>query len=297
VDLTGAIEARIDGLFLAVFVEPPGLDSGPSSIGPRMAGLRWGLEQATILEEILQRGAGRVAGARSAQGLLENRAAGKLSLVLSLENAGDVCEGSLRVLSVYRRLGVRCAGLVWFARNPFGSGVGQASDPGGLSPRGIEAVRALGAMGMAVDVSHLNPAGVRDVLEAATGPVVATHSNARAVCDHPRNLDNDSIREIAARGGVVGLCLFPKFLRDPAQGPATIEDAVRHLEHIASVGGPGCIASGSDFDGISSTPEGLRGIRDLPRISEALRRRGWSDDEISRFEGGNAFRVLEMLGE
>ncbi len=292
VDLAGARRAEVDAVVLAAFVE------GPGAAGlARKGGLLAGLEMAALLGEIERDSRDAVRQAFSAEEVLENRARGTLSLVFSLENAGDVAEGSLRVLEVHRRLGARFAGLVWFARNSFGSGVGEGSDPSGLSPLGREAVRSLGRMGVAVDLSHLNPAGFRDALEAATGPVVATHSNARAVCDHPRNLGDDQIREIAARGGVVGLCLFPKFLRDPAAGDASMEDAVNHLEHIAEVGGIGCVASGSDFDGCPRILAGISGLRDLPSIAETLRGRGWTEGEIAGWRGGNAFRVLEMLGD
>ena len=252
---------------------------------------------AALLRKIARSATGIVGQARSAREILENKGNRLLSLVLALENAGDAAEGALEALEVYRGLGARLAGLVWYGRNSYGSGVGEGSDPDGLSALGRRAVRLLGSLGVAVDVSHLNRAGFLDVLREATGPVVATHSNARAIADHPRNLDDDQIREIAARGGVMGLCLFPKFLRDPARGPASVEDAVRHLEHIAEVGGIGCIASGADFDGIPSTPQGITGVRDLPVIADALRRRGWDEYEIAAYRGQNAFRVLESLGD
>jgi membrane dipeptidase len=296
VDLSGARAAGLHALAVAVFMGPgsaPGVEGVPRASEVPLASE--GLEMAALLGKIERASGGVVRQARTAGQILSGRSEGALSLLLSLENAGDVSNGSLEVLERYRDLGVKMAGLVWYARNPFGSGVGKRSDACGLSPLGIEAVRALGRWGIAVDVSHLNPAGVRDVLHTATGPVVATHSNALSLCPHPRNLDDDQIREIAARGGVIGLCLFPKFLRDTSGGNASVLDAVRHLERIAEVGGIGCIASGADFDGIHQTPEGIGGIRDLPRIAEALRGSGWSEGEVAAYRGGNAMRVLESL--
>lgn len=311
--LPGMRTARLDGLVLAAFVQGPGGSGGsrparravqapslpaasPYHSSP-LRGLRAGLEMAVLLREIEIRSEGAAGRARSLRELLENRSRGAASLILSLENSGDATEGNLRALEVYRELGARIGGLVWYARNPFGSGVGEGSDGEGLSRLGREAVREMERLGIAVDVSHLNRTGVRDVLREAKGPVLATHSNARALCDHPRNLDDDQIREIASRGGIVGLCLFPKFLRDPARGIAAVEDAVRHLEHMAQVGGIGCIASGSDFDGFTETAEGLAGLADLPRIAGALRTRGWSEPDVAAYRGGNALRVMGMLGD
>jgi membrane dipeptidase len=95
----------------------------------------------------------------------------------------------------------------------------------------------------------------------------------------------------------VGVCLFPKFLRDPEAGRATVDDAVRHIERIAEVGGLGCVASGADFDGIREMPEGISGIAGLGSIAEALRARGWREADVDAWRGGNAFRVLSELGE
>jgi membrane dipeptidase len=293
VDLPGARAAGLHALAMAIFMEPGIIDGKPQTTD--FSPPSQGLEMAAILERIALVSGGAARQARTAGDIITGRSRGILSLLLSLENAGDLTGGSVEALGRYRDRGVKMAGLVWYARNPFGSGVGEGSDACGLSPLGIEAVRALGRWGIAIDISHLNQAGVRDVLRVATGPVLATHSNARSLCPHPRNLDDDQIREIAARGGVIGLCLFPKFLREASAGRASVLDAVRHLEHIAEVGGIGCIASGADFDGIHAMPEGIGGIRDLPRIAEALRQNGWSEGDIAAYRGENAMRVLRSL--
>jgi membrane dipeptidase len=199
--------------------------------------------------------------------------------------------------------------------NELGDGVGSPS-AGGLTALGREVVCELQELGMIVDVSHLAPAGVRDVLDLARAPVVASHANAAALEPHPRNLTDDQIRGIAATGGVVGLCFFPSFIGSPP----TVERLLDHADHIAGLVGPDHLALGPDFvemalpmmladmrgDPVYADagaelpewavfPEGLRRVETLPLFTAALLGRGWRDEDVAKVLGGSALRVLRSV--
>ncbi|HEX8794772.1 MAG TPA: dipeptidase [Polyangiaceae bacterium] len=208
----------------------------------------------------------------------------------------------------------------------------KAPDPKfhGLTPFGEDVVREMERIGMLVDVSHASDETLEDVLRVAKAPILASHSSARALCDSPRNQSDDQLRAIAANGGVVMVNFYaayidPKFrdaaravYREHAAELAAVEkDAthtakmnetyrkleegiprppvgvlVDHIEHIAKVAGDDHVGLGSDFDGVSALPVGLEGIDGLPRITEELLRRGWSDEDVKKVLGENFLRVL-----
>jgi membrane dipeptidase len=233
-------------------------------------------------------------------------AAGQVGLLLHLEGCRPL-RGSLDGLHDLFARGIRSAQLTWNVRNELAAGVGVA-DAGGLTPFGREAVRELQRLGVLVDVSHLAPAGVRDVLELAERPIVASHANAAALQPHARNLSDDQIRAIAATGGLVGLCFFPLFIGEPA----TIDRLLDHADHVAALVGPEHLALGPDYvemaldamladmagDGVygeptwTTFPDGLQRIETLPVLTAAFLERGWSEDDVAKVLGGNALRVL-----
>lgn len=218
---------------------------------------------------------------------------GKIGVLLSIED-GAALEGSLSALKAFYRLGVRALGLTWNGRNELGEGVGAAQGAGGgLTAFGREVVREMNRLGMVVDVSHLSDAGFWDVLDVSEAPVIASHSNARAVCDHPRNLTDAQIRALAQAGGVMGINFCPPFLH--RSGSASVDDIVRHVDHIVDLVGPGHVGLGSDFDGISSTPVGAEDASRFPAVTEALAARGYADDAIRAFLGGNFLRVFRQI--
>ena len=224
----------------------------------------------------------------------KNRAAGKLSGLLTVEEGG-VCKGSLSALRTLYRLGVRMMTLTWNFENEIGyphAVVHRADyDPAqnyGLKPLGIEFVREMNRLGMIVDVSHLSDGGFWDVAQYCQGPFVASHSNARSVCNHTRNLTDDMIRALADKGGVMGINFCGDFLRERDGG--TVEDMIRHIRHIRNVGGVGVIGLGSDFDGIDNVPE----ISDASRmllLAEGLEKAGFSGGEIDAIMYGNVLRL------
>lgn len=229
--------------------------------------------------------------------------------VLVLEG-GRPLKGSLAVLRQFYRLGIRCLLLTWNGRNELADGVGEGLSAGGLSNFGREVVREMRRLGMVLDLSHLSERGFFEAIELYEGTVVATHSNARAIHDHPRNLTNEQVRAVAATGGVVGVAFMPAFL-----GPdtPTIDTVVDHLEYLVDLVGPDHVGIGPDFsygpvaeehrkqrkyEGIKvnlEVPYPIPDAATLPQLEEVLRQRGFADLDIRKVLGDNFVRVLKDI--
>lgn len=218
-------------------------------------------------------------------------AAGKMAAILSVEG-GEAIGADLACLRMLYRLGVRSLGLTWNQRNAIADGIGEARTRGGLTKFGVEVVREMNRIGMLVDVSHLSEPGFWDVLAVSQKPVIASHSNARAVCDHLRNLTDDQIRALARNGGVMGMNFAPRVI-DPQV--ATVERLLDHVDHVAGLVGADHIGLGSDYDGIAKTPAGLEDVTCLPKITEGLLRRGYSEEDILKILGLNHLRVIREV--
>ncbi|MFJ4770804.1 dipeptidase [Streptomyces uncialis] len=240
-------------------------------------------------------------------------AEGRIALVLALESAPGVGE-DVELLETLFRLGVRIASLAHFGRTALADGSGEDATGGRLTRAGAAALAEMERLGMLFDVSHLGAAGVGHVLELASRPVIATHSGARALFDHHRNLDDEQIRGIAAGGGVVCVNFFAPYLHG---SDYSIDRLVDHIEHMAAVAGVEHVGLGPDFikevladttppccerafvEGVPADVylPGLTGPAGLPLVTEALQRRGWPEDDIVAVLGGNALRLLrEELG-
>lgn len=211
----------------------------------------------------------------------------RIGALLSLEGAEAVTD--LAVLRTLYRLGVRCIALTWNERNHLADGVGVGEGGGGLTPLGIDVVAESERLGILLDVSHLHPRGFWHLAEVSRLPFIASHSDAKAVRDHRRNLDDEQIRALAARGGVMGLNFAPDFL---TEGPASIDDVLRHADHVLELVGDGTLGIGSDFDGIGSVPEGLEDVTHLPDLAEAMLRHGYPEASVRKIMGENYRRVL-----
>lgn len=209
----------------------------------------------------------------------------KTGLLLTIEDGG-VCGKELANIQKVFDLGVRLITLTWNYENAFGYPNGSE---GGLKHSGIEAVEEMNHLGILVDVSHLSDDGFWDVAEVCRGPFIASHSNAREITDHQRNLTDEMIRAVAESGGVIGLNFAPGFL---GEGDVSrVSDMVRHVLHIRSKGGADVLALGSDFDGIRGTLE-IPGPERLELLWEALYRAGLSEDELDKITYKNGMRVL-----
>ncbi|CAM3949142.1 dipeptidase [Cohnella lubricantis] len=224
---------------------------------------------------------------RTAADLEEASRTGATGALLSLEGA-DSLRGEWWALRLLHRLGVRLLGLTW---NPANWACDGAMEPrgGGLTRPGRQLVQECEALGIVLDVSHLSERGFWDLAEAAKRPFFASHSNARSLRNHPRNLTDDQIRALIAVDGIVGITFVPWFLTE--NEPAKIDDVLRHVEHMCALGGEKHLAFGSDFDGIDRYVSGLEHPGKYPALAEALLAR-YPEETVRGFLGGNARRFL-----
>ena len=218
------------------------------------------------------------------------RAGGRLAAVLAVEG-GHAIEDDLAVLEEFRGRGVRTMTLTWNNSNGWADGCGDQGPHGGLTALGREVVAAMEELGMVVDVSHAARSTFDDVLAAARRPLLASHSCAWVLRQHPRNLDDDQLRAIAASGGVACLNLYPTFL--VSEGAATLDHVLDHLEHFLEVAGAAHVGLGADYDGIPTTPQGLEDVSCLPRLTDGLLRRGHDEATVEALLGANILRVLD----
>ena len=230
-----------------------------------------------------------------------NQQEGKISSLLTIEEGG-VVEQSLAKLRTLYRLGVRMICLNW----NFVNGVGHPNfmmsehpdfktpnTEEGLTEFGIEMVQEMNRLGIIVDVSHLSDKGFYDCLKYSTKPIVASHSNARSVCHHVRNLTDDMILKLAKNGGVMGMNFCAAFLDDDEEvGKDTIPCLVRHIKYIKNLVGVEVIALGSDFDGINPNIA-LKNASFMPKLFQALRENGFTEEEIKKIAYQNFLRVLK----
>lgn len=216
-----------------------------------------------------------------------NPTSGKIATVLAVEG-GEAVEGSLSLLRMFHRLGVRAMTLTWNENNEL-AGAAKARQSKGVSALGREMIQEMNRIGIALDVAHLSDRGIEDALKISTRPLFASHSNARAVKNAARSLPDELIRAIAEQGGVIGVNFYPPQLCD---GRASIEDVVRHILHIVSIGGIDCCAFGSDFDGMQQYPDDLKNSLDFQKLCRALRAAGFSDEQVIKISYQNLFNYI-----
>ena len=215
---------------------------------------------ADLWKSEVERYPDRICQIKTYADLMQVQKEGKIGAVMTVEEGG-VYEGSIEKLHTLYDLGVRISTLTWNFPNELGF-PNPAQEEGkpylpdlenGLTPTGITFVEEMERLGIVIDLSHLNDAGIRDVFAHTRGPVIASHSNARGACFHLRNLSDEMIRQLAERGGVTGINFCPSFLREeePATKKASTMDMVRHMKYLRNVGGIDIIGLGTDFDGFS----------------------------------------------
>ncbi|MBQ0038500.1 MAG: membrane dipeptidase [Clostridiales bacterium] len=222
---------------------------------------------------------------RTAQEIRQTTAQGKIAALLSIEGADLLlCDPDLVVMAA--AWGVKLCNPVWNRANSL-SGTNCEEPERGLSPRGRDFIRQLERCGIYADVSHLSDAGFWDLAAMAQRPIVASHSNSRAVCPHRRNLTDDQFRAIRDSGGVVGLNLYRPFV-----GGDTMDDLVRHVEHFLALGGEKTLCMGGDLDGCQELAAGMRGLEDVSSLYAALAARGYSNDLLADLFWNNLMRLF-----
>ena len=249
------------------------------------------LRLLAAVESAISRSGGQARLALSASDIREAKAAGKLAIVLTIEG-GEAIGESFQTLQDFYARGVRLMTLTWNRINAIGRGA-EHPGPDGLTPFGLEVIAEMENLGMIVDASHLCDQALDELLAVAHRPIVASHSNAKTVCDHRRNLDDAHLKAIAATGGLIGVTFAGVFV-DPDPARVTIERVVDHVDHIVSVVGVDHVGLGTDFDGFTA-PYGLvmsdcTGLGDL---SATLLARGYTASEVAKIMGQNWLRVIE----
>lgn len=245
---------------------------------------------------------------RSYGDIEENMKTGRMSALLTMEE-GAICEGKTEYLRIFYELGVRMFTFTWNFPNELAwsnqvclkglhEGTFIPETEKGLTEKGFEFLEEMERLGMIADVSHLGDRGILDVIAHAKKPFVASHSNARAVCGHARNLTDEMIRGIAEKGGVMGINYCPEFLRDREKWgtpmEVSLDDAVRHIRHMISVGGIECVGLGSDFDGTDLSFE-MQNAADMPLLEEKLRKEHFTEEEIEKIFYKNVLRVYREV--
>lgn len=244
-----------------------------------------GLKQIDFLHSFINGSGGRVALCTKP----EHLGLPQIKAVLAIENGDTIGCRTDMIESVFN-LGARMMSLTWNAENDFAGG---ALSEGGLKPKGVEAVKELTKLRMALDVSHINERGFWEAAELYTYPPCASHSCVYELHPNPRNLFRAQIEYIINRGGYIGVNFFAEFLKGIK---ATIDDIIRHVEYILSLGGQQAVGFGSDFCGAPRTPEGLNSVADFQSIPEAMARRNYSDTLISQICYGNLEKyILKFL--
>ncbi|MFG2173198.1 dipeptidase [Streptomyces niveus] len=286
------------------------------------------LEQIDVVGRLIARYPGDLAAARTADEMEDARRTGRIASLMGAEG-GHSINNSLATLRALYALGVRYMTLTHNDNLAWADSATDEPGVGGLSPFGHEVVREMNRTGMLVDLSHVAATTMRDALATSAAPVLFSHSSARAVCDHPRNVPDDVLELLAANGGVAMATFVPKFIlpeaiawtkaadenmREHGAHPldttesgmkihrefeaanprptATAATVADHLDHMREVAGIDHIGIGGDFDGTAFTPEGLDDVAGYPNLIAELFARRWSPEDLSKLTWLNAVRVL-----
>ena len=247
---------------------------------------------------------------------------GKTGIILSFQNASPI-ENELDRLGLFLALGVRVIQLTYHETNLLGSGCWERTD-GGLSNFGVDAVREMNRLGIVIDLSHVGPKTTMDAIEMSEQPVAITHANARSFCGHPRNKEEDALKLLAEKGGVVGATSFANFL--PKGFDSTVEDFVDAIDDMVERVGIDHVAIGTDsthdqpldfwhyigsqqgtkfpstfadgsvpYTDLSFQPKGIDSPAEFPNLAEALVNRGYSAEDITKLLGGNWMNLFERV--
>jgi membrane dipeptidase len=317
-DLPRLRRGRIGAQFWSVYV--PGTFAGEAAVTAT-------LEQIDLVRRIIDCHPDELEFALTADDVERIFASGKVASLLGAEGGHSIAS-SLGVLRALFSLGVRYLTLTHNHNVPWADAATDEPACGGLTPFGAEVVHEMQRLGMLVDLSHVSADAARATLRIAEAPVIFSHSSARALCDHPRNVPDDVLAELARNNGICMVTFVPEFVspacrardlelaaemtrqgadykdlsarvrvRDEltARGPApaaTLAQVADHIEHIRAVAGVDHVGIGGDYDGTEQQPAGLRDVSCYPALLAELMDRGWTDHDCALLAGGNVLRVL-----
>jgi membrane dipeptidase len=328
VDIPRMREGGMDAVFFSIWVD--GRTMGSPAV-------QQALDQIDAVVESVHRYSMDLALARTADEVRRARAKGRIAVLMGLEG-GHMIGNDIRVLRMFGALGVRYMTLTHFYNNEWADSSTDKPVHNGLTDFGKEVVREMNRQGILVDISHVSDKSFYDALEVSKAPLIASHSSCRAISNHPRNMSDQMIRDLAARGGVIQINYDKSFLdqayKDAYEGAVgtvvssmeeitkscgddnecanremsrrerllteqgklphvSWEKIVEHIDHVVRLVGADHVGLGSDFDG-ASMPDGMEDCSRLPKITEALLRKGYSENDIRKVLGLNLLRVLDQ---
>lgn len=215
---------------------------------------------------------------------------GKMAGILHLEGAEALGSDS-EILSLLYRMGLRSLGLTWNNRNLLADGVGEEPNAGGISSKGKEIIYLMEKLGIMLDLSHISVKSYYDALKLYSKPVLVTHANARALCNHRRNLNDGQLKALAENGGVIGINQVPDFIKE--NGKPQLNDLLDHIVYISELIGVEHVALGSDFDGADVLL--MKGVEEYSRWPQLLLDRGFTPVETDMILNENALRVIKTV--
>ena len=328
IDIPRMKEGGMNAIFFSIWID--GRTMGPTAI-------QKALDQIDAVHENVRKNSKDMMFARTAADVRKAHAEGKIAALIGVEG-GHMIGNDIRMVRIFTDLGVRYMTLSHFYNDEWADSSTDKPAHNGLTDYGKEIVREMNRQGMMVDISHVSDKTFYDALEVSKAPLIASHSSCRAICNHPRDMTDDMIKALAAKGGVIQInyeksfidesyrqasekvsggvvamfdqlkkqcgddeeCLGKKMNEMEKQATAegklphvTWEKIVDHIDHVAKLAGADHVGLGSDFDG-ATMPEGMDDCTHLPKITEALMRKGYSDDDIRKILGGNLLRVMEQ---
>jgi len=285
-------EGGVGAVFFSAYVAPGYVPKGQS--------LRRAVEVIdAVRQDIIARYPDDFVAALTADDIERARRQGKIAALIGVEG-GHAIENSLRVLRTFHGLGARYLTLTHFNTNDWADSSGDLNNPkvphhNGLTDFGRQVIAEMNRIGMMVDVSHVADKTFWDVLEVSKAPILASHSSCRALCADARNLTDEMLRALAAKGGLIQINFNPGFLTKRPAPPASLDDVVAHIDHAAKVGGIDAVGIGSDFDGIDQAPVGLEDVSKFPNLTRALLEKGYSASDIAKIYGANLLRLMRAV--
>jgi membrane dipeptidase len=321
-DMARLHAGRVGGQFWSVYI--------PAEVEGDRA-VRDTLEEIDIVKRFIAAYPRDLEQAYTADDVVRIHKAGKVASLIGIEGGHQMAR-SFAALRQYYALGARYMTLTHFKTTDWADSATDVPKHDGLTPYGVSVVREMNRIGMLVDLSHVSEATMMDALDASAAPVIFSHSSAKAIDGHPRNVSDAVLRRVAANGGIVMVNFAPDYVNEAIwkwaadrdaekaridrmytgraqadvdaaldawvkahpQPVATVAQVADHVDHVAKVAGVDHVGIGGDLDGIPSTPVGLTGVQDYPNLFAELISRGWSDENLAKLAGGNILRVLRQ---
>jgi membrane dipeptidase len=320
-DMARLHQGRVGGQFWSVYID--GAITGDAAI-------RETIEEIDLVHRMIDAYPRDLELARTADDVVRIHKTGRVASMIGVEGGRQI-GGSLAALRQYYNLGARYMTLTHNQTTEWADSATDDPKYNGLSPFGLTVVHEMNRIGMLVDLSHVAPATMKAAIAASRAPVIFSHSSARALVDHPRNVPDDVLALLPANGGVVMVNFVPDFISNDVwhwsaeksaeearlksfhrnskaeveaglktweaahpRPPVTIATVADNIEHVVKIAGHDHVGIGGDLDGIPYTPQGLEGVQDYPNLFAELIRRGWSDQDLAKLAGGNVLRLLRQ---